>query len=283
MYRLRCTAHSSFCSSRIAPIRRTIAPSLGKMPTTSVRRLISPSDWSSAAGPMRRRERHVGELGRLWPQLVRHLAPLAAGGLGVVLGESGGDEGRDDAPPTRQRCQLDVSTFDTAALMPSWTSEMTSLTPRSPRRRSLRRKSVQKVSASEGPMSIGRQKDARQNRRAMAKHFAPAIGVGADRDDHRRRDDAAIVADFDVGGINPVLGASRSRRRAFRVAALERDARRRPQPPVRAVSAWLSRRGLQNRGDAKAARLEHGLTVAFARPRCGAAKSATTRRKDVQQ
>jgi hypothetical protein len=25
------------------------------------------------------------------------------------------------------------------------------------------------------------------------------------------------------------------------------------------------------------------LTVAFARPRCGAAKSATTRRKDVQQ
>ena len=33
---------SSFCSSRIAPTRRTIAFSLGKMPTTSARRLISP-------------------------------------------------------------------------------------------------------------------------------------------------------------------------------------------------------------------------------------------------
>jgi hypothetical protein len=31
-----------FCSSRIAPTRRVIASSLGKMPTTSVRRLISP-------------------------------------------------------------------------------------------------------------------------------------------------------------------------------------------------------------------------------------------------
>lgn len=38
----RCTAHSSFCSSRIAPTRRTIASSFGKIPTTSVRRLISP-------------------------------------------------------------------------------------------------------------------------------------------------------------------------------------------------------------------------------------------------
>ena len=34
------------------------------------------------------------------------------------------------------------------------TSEMTSLTPRKPRRASLRRKVVQKVSASEWPMSI---------------------------------------------------------------------------------------------------------------------------------
>lgn len=32
----------SFCSSRMAPTRRTMASSLGKMPTTSVLRLISP-------------------------------------------------------------------------------------------------------------------------------------------------------------------------------------------------------------------------------------------------
>jgi hypothetical protein len=42
MYRARCTAHSSFCSSRMEPTSLTMAASLGKMPTTSVRRLISP-------------------------------------------------------------------------------------------------------------------------------------------------------------------------------------------------------------------------------------------------
>src|SRR6478752_6498124 len=47
MYRARWTAHSSFCSSRMAPTRRVIASSLGKMPTTSVRRLISPLTRSS--------------------------------------------------------------------------------------------------------------------------------------------------------------------------------------------------------------------------------------------
>src|SRR3977135_1494445 len=40
-----------------------------------------------------------------------------------------------------------------AAFSPSWASEMTSLTPRSPRLASLRRKSVQKVSASEVPIA----------------------------------------------------------------------------------------------------------------------------------
>lgn len=41
-YLERWTAHSSFCSSSNAPTRRTMASSLGTMPTTSVRRLISP-------------------------------------------------------------------------------------------------------------------------------------------------------------------------------------------------------------------------------------------------
>jgi hypothetical protein len=55
---------------------------------------------------------------------------------------------------TRQRCQVAFINLATAALMPSWASETTSLTPRSPRLSSLRRNSVQKVSASEEPMSM---------------------------------------------------------------------------------------------------------------------------------
>jgi ATP-dependent Lhr-like helicase len=42
MYRARCTVHSSFCSNRIAPMSRMTAASLGNIPTTSLRRLISP-------------------------------------------------------------------------------------------------------------------------------------------------------------------------------------------------------------------------------------------------
>jgi hypothetical protein len=46
---------------------------------------------------------------------------------------------------TRQRCQVAFSTLATAALMPSWASEITSLTPRKPRLASLRRNAVQKA------------------------------------------------------------------------------------------------------------------------------------------
>ena len=93
-----------------------MAASLGKMPTTSVRRLISPlsaldrigasAAWPDAARGKRHVGEHVGlglvhqggELRQLGAQLIGDLAPLRAGGLGVVLGEGGGDEGGDDAP-----------------------------------------------------------------------------------------------------------------------------------------------------------------------------------------
>ena len=52
---------------------------------------------------------------------------------------------------TRERCQLALITLATAAFNLSWASEITSFTPRSPRRVSERRNSVQKGSASEAP------------------------------------------------------------------------------------------------------------------------------------
>ena len=60
-------------------------------------------------GPMLRRERHVGEhiglglveeagqLRQLGTELIRNLAPLGSGCLGIVLGKGCGDEGGDDA------------------------------------------------------------------------------------------------------------------------------------------------------------------------------------------
>jgi len=49
---------------------------------------------------------------------------------------------------------VDFSTFATAALIPSCESEITSFTPRNPRRMSERRKPVQNGSASDGPIAM---------------------------------------------------------------------------------------------------------------------------------
>lgn len=40
MWRARCTAHSSFCLSRVAPMRWVIACSLGKMPMGTFRLVV---------------------------------------------------------------------------------------------------------------------------------------------------------------------------------------------------------------------------------------------------
>jgi hypothetical protein len=89
-----------------------MASSLGKMPTTSVRRLISPLTCSIGLvelqlGAMCDRKGHVGEhvdlglvhergeLRQFGAQLVGDPAPLCASRFGIVLGEGSGDEGGD--------------------------------------------------------------------------------------------------------------------------------------------------------------------------------------------
>ena len=90
-----------------------MASSLGKMPTTSVRRLISPLSRSMGIvgvqlGAVFLGEGHVcqhvmlslihdvGELGRLGADLIGNGVPLGAGRLRRLLGEGGGDEGTGD-------------------------------------------------------------------------------------------------------------------------------------------------------------------------------------------
>ena len=99
-----------------------MASALGKMPTTSVRRLISPLSRSSGLAlwifgrwsPLSRGQafgkahegenigfgliHQDGELCHLGSELIGHLRPLAAGHFSVFLGKGGGDEGSDDPP-----------------------------------------------------------------------------------------------------------------------------------------------------------------------------------------
>ena len=77
--------------------------------------------------------------------------------------------------------------------MPSCASETTSLTPRRPRRASLRRNAVQ------NGLGLG-------GADLHAQHLAPAVAVDADGDDDGDRDDAAVLADLQVGGVDPEIG-----------------------------------------------------------------------------
>ena len=111
MYRLD-TAHSSFCSVMMAPTRRMMAASLGNMPTTLVRRLISLLtrsrglvEWICLQWSLG--EYHEGEHilfgvahhgGEFWEpsdQGVYDLAPLGDGGLMILLHEGSADGGGD--------------------------------------------------------------------------------------------------------------------------------------------------------------------------------------------
>jgi len=93
-----------------------------------------------------------GEFGHLGPDLIGDCPPLCAGRFGgVPQAKAVAMKAETTLRPlfpawaralrwkwTRHLCQVALRTFETAALMPSWASLMTSFTPRRPRRVSLR-------------------------------------------------------------------------------------------------------------------------------------------------
>ena len=108
-----------------------------------------------------------GELGQLGPDLVGDLAPLGPGGVGIVLGEGGGDERRDHAPAALAGMGERVAHEVHPAALPGGAEHAGDrgldalvrirdhqLDAGRPRRFSLRRKSIQKVSASEAPIAM---------------------------------------------------------------------------------------------------------------------------------
>ena len=129
-------------------------------------------------GPVLLGESHVGEdvcfglvhkLGEpadRRPQLVGHFAPLGSGGIGIILGEGGGDEGRNHAATALAGMGQRIAHEMNPASLPSGVQDFGDGSLQAfmgvgdhqldPRRVSLRRKLVQKISASDGPISIPR-------------------------------------------------------------------------------------------------------------------------------
>jgi hypothetical protein len=120
----------------MAPTSRTMAASLGKDADdlgTALDLAVQPFEriGGMELGAMLSGEVHVGEhVGRgfvhqrreLWdlgPELIGDAAPLLLGRLGVVLGEGGGDEGRDDTPAAPAGMGQNVAHEVDASALPS--------------------------------------------------------------------------------------------------------------------------------------------------------------------
>ena len=217
----------------MAPISRVMAASFGKMPTTLVRRLISPLRRSIGLVECSRRavflgEGHVGQhvglglvhevgqLGRLGAELIGHLAPLGRGGLGVLLGKGGGDEGRHHAPAgltgmgqevahevyDRQRCQVAFKTLHGGGGLDGLHGH---------------RRSPLDASASRAWSGRAGTRSRRLGLRGADGHaqdLTPALVVDRHGDDHGDRDNAPGLAHLHIGGVEPEIASRASKGRS---------------------------------------------------------------------
>ena len=136
---------------------------------------------SSSASSMQR-----GELGQFGAQLVGDLAPLLARGLGVVLGEGGGDESGDDAAAALAGMGQGVAHEVHAAALPGGAQHfgdgrLDALVGVGDHQLDAAQAAPRELAQELGPEGLGL-------RRAdiHAEHFAPPVAVDADGDDHRR-------------------------------------------------------------------------------------------------
>jgi hypothetical protein len=220
------------------PTSRVIAASLGKMPITSVRRLISPIGLSMGLvgvqlGTVLGREAHVGEhvglglvhqggqLGDLGPELVGDAAPLLLCRLNVVLGEGGGDEGRDN--PSATPTSMGVAHEVDAATLPGGGEDLgygclDALMGVKDDELDAAQAAPRQLAQEGGPEGLGLGRAD-----IHAQHLGPAVGVDADRDDDGDRHNAAGLADLQVGGVDHRYGQSPSIGRSLRGIARCQD------------------------------------------------------------
>ena len=157
---------------------------------------------------MRRREAHIGEdvalglvhqLGELLDpgsQLVGDLPPLRPGSVGIVLGEGGADEGRDDAASLLAGMGERVAHEVNATALPRGVQN-----PGDGGLQPFMGIRDDELDAAQTPpgefaQEVGPEGLGFRRADGQAQHLAPAVAVDADRDDHRDRDDVAVAARF---------------------------------------------------------------------------------------
>ena len=128
------------------------------------------------------------------------------GGLGVVLGEGGGDEGRDDAPAALAGMGQGVAHEVDAAALPGGVEHLGDGGLDAFVGVGDHQLDAAQAAAGELAQEVGPERLGLGGADVHAEHLAPAVGVDADRDDHRDRDDAPVLAHLHVGGVDPQIG-----------------------------------------------------------------------------
>ena len=147
-----------------------------------------------------------GELGQLGPELVGDAAPLRLGGVGAVLSEGGGHEGGDDPPAALAGMGERVAHGVDPAALPGGVHQLgdgglDALVGVGDDELDAAQAAPSELAQELGPEGLGL-----RGADVHAQHFAPAVCVDADRDDHRDRDDAVVAAHLHVGGVEPDIG-----------------------------------------------------------------------------
>ena len=168
-------------------------------------------------GPVVLREPHVGEhirlgliheggeLGQLGPELVGDLAPLCLAGGGILLGEGGGDEGRDDTAAALAGMRQGIPHEVDPAALPGGVQHPGGGDLEPLMRVGDHQLDTAQAAAGETAQELGPEGLGLRWADVQAQHLTAAVGVGPDRHDHRDRDDPAGLADLDVGGVDPQI------------------------------------------------------------------------------
>src|SRR6185437_9916690 len=138
-------------------------------------------------------------------QLIGHLSPLLAGCLGIVLSKSSADPGGDDATLGLAGIRYGVAHEVHAASLPGGAEHFAD-----GRLQSLMSIGDDELDAAQAASGQTAQELCPERlgltvANGHAKHFAPAIGVDRDSDDHRYRYYMMVTPRFDVGGIQPEI------------------------------------------------------------------------------
>src|SRR5271154_5587963 len=179
----------------------------------------------------------LGSLHLSWSATLRHCA-LAASAL--PSSESGGHEGRDDAPAALAGMGEGVAHGVNPAALPGGVDQLGDR-----RLDALVGIGDDQLDAAQAPPSqlaqeLGPEGLGLRGADVHAEHLAPPVRVHADGDDHGDRDDAMVAAHFDVGRVEPDYGQSPSSgrsRKAFTRSSISSHSRdnwllETPAPPI---------------------------------------------------